>query len=126
MALQNEMMRIRASQEGQATRMTDQQIISQVLGVNRAFYPGRGRRVSAGSSSSASVASHVPEPPISRSVFARYVAASQLQVQEMYDNFLNNNNNTPPPRPAVLDPSQFLDADEDAPNTDDDVGPSGE
>ncbi|GJZ74866.1 hypothetical protein Tco_0639331 [Tanacetum coccineum] len=76
----NQMIMVRESQEGQEIKLTDEQIVGQVLGESRGFFPGRGRRLSSGASSSSTIGATTP----------------------------------------VLDPSQFLDPEEDATGADQD------
>ncbi|GJZ67368.1 hypothetical protein Tco_0630608 [Tanacetum coccineum] len=56
------MIMVRESQEGQEIKLTDEQIVGQVLGESRGFFPGRGRRLSSGASSSSTIGSPPPPP----------------------------------------------------------------
>nr|GEV94340.1 hypothetical protein [Tanacetum cinerariifolium] len=57
----NKMLKLRASQEGLAEKMTDDEIMDNVLGSSRAFKPGRGRKLS--NSASSSFVCSYPAPP---------------------------------------------------------------
>ncbi|PWA21842.1 hypothetical protein CTI12_AA619990 [Artemisia annua] len=109
---------LRESQAGleSENKMTDEAILGEVLGTRRGFNPGRGRRPRGSSSSSSSAHSHPPPLPLSRAAFERCVMALQQQIEALYEHLANANIQLPPP--VVLDPSQFMDADEDS--TDDD------
>lgn len=82
------------SQQGQEIRLADEEILGQVLGQSRGFYPGRGRQFFGSSSSFGSIGSHGPEPSLYRMAFASYAAASQQQTSQLYEH-LHNDNNTP-------------------------------
>ncbi|PWA52101.1 hypothetical protein CTI12_AA457740 [Artemisia annua] len=118
----NEMIATKEAQEGQEEPcLTDKEIVTQVLGESRSFFPGRGRRLPRRSSSwcsSSSVHSHASGPPVSREAWARAFAASQDQLSGLYQQLIAAN--IPVTQPAPLDPHQFevdevFDDREDAP-----------
>ncbi|GJT58010.1 hypothetical protein Tco_0993064 [Tanacetum coccineum] len=119
------MIELREAQDGRDTPLTADEILSQVLGESRGFLPGWGRRLpnSTFASSSCSAHSHLPTPPMMfQEAWARSFVANQDQISQIYQ--LSINNNMQVPMPTLLNPAQFIDVVQDAPE--DDVAPGDE
>ena len=103
------MLEIRKGQQGQEKQLTDKEIVTQVLGTKRGFNPGRGRVLAGSSSSSSSVCSHpAPAPQMSQS----QVSALARYVMNLHEQLADRNVIDLPP-PPKLDPSLFMDVDEE-------------
>ena len=109
------MLEIKGGQQGQEEQLTDKEIVSRVLGNKRGFNPGRGR-VLAGSSSSSSVRSHpAPAQQMTQSqinALARFVTDTRKHVMSLHEQLADRNVIDLPP-PPKLDPSLFMDVDEE-------------
>ncbi|PWA54115.1 hypothetical protein CTI12_AA436490 [Artemisia annua] len=105
------MIKIREDQQGKEEQLTNEQILSRVLGTKRGFNPVRGRVSAGNSSSSSSLRSHpAPAPPITQAqmaAMAKYVTTTQQHVMTLYEQ-LAERNIIDLPRPPMLDPSQFM------------------
>ncbi|GKB05020.1 hypothetical protein Tco_0833215 [Tanacetum coccineum] len=103
----NQMLKLRASQEGLEVRMTDDEIMDKVLGTSRGFKPGRGRKLP-NSASSSSVRSYpAPSPSASQAALVRFVEAHNEQVKDILSQLANKNIEIQLPVP--LDPNNFMD-----------------
>ncbi|GJW26571.1 alpha/beta hydrolases superfamily protein [Tanacetum coccineum] len=85
------MLKLRASQEGLAVRMTDDKIMDKVLGRSRTFKPGRGRKLR-NSASSSSVRSYpAPPPSTSQAALRSFMEAHNDQMKDMHSQLADKN-----------------------------------
>ena len=96
--------------------LIDQQIVEKVLGTKRGFNPGQGRVLRGNSSSSSSVHSHpAPAPPLTQyqmAAMAKFVTATHQHVTNLHEH-LAARNIIDLPQPPVLDPSLFMNINEE-------------
>nr|GEW03446.1 hypothetical protein [Tanacetum cinerariifolium] len=116
-AIHNKILKLRASQEGLAEKMTDDEIMDKVLGSSRAFKSGRGRKLP-NSASPSSVCSY-PAPPQSTSQAAlrKFVEAYNEQMKDWHSQLADKNIELR--LPAPFDPDDFM---EDASDESDEGG----
>ncbi|GKD61283.1 hypothetical protein Tco_1298792 [Tanacetum coccineum] len=130
----NKILKLRASQEGLAERMTNDRIMDKVLGSSRAFKPGRGRKLPNSTSSSSVCNYPSPEPLVSKSALRRFVEAHNQQMKDWHAQLADKNIELR--LPAPLDPNALLEDDaeprdaadvlEDAANVLEDAAEPGE
>nr|GEU62044.1 hypothetical protein [Tanacetum cinerariifolium] len=77
----NKMLKLRASQEGLAEKMTDDEIMDKVLGSSLAFKPGRGRKLPRSASSSSVCSYPAPLQSASQAALRTFVEAHNEQMK---------------------------------------------
>ncbi|GJZ25599.1 formin-like protein 18, partial [Tanacetum coccineum] len=85
------MLKQRASQEGLAVRMTDDEIMDKVLGRNRTLKPGRGRKLRNSASSSSILSYPAPPPSTSQAALRSFVEAHNDQMKDMHSQLADKN-----------------------------------
>ncbi|GJU91506.1 ribonuclease H-like domain-containing protein [Tanacetum coccineum] len=107
----NRMLKLRASQEGLEVRMTDDEIMDKVLGTNRGFKLGRGRKLPNNASSSSVRSYPAPPPPASQATLTKFVekfvGAHNEQMKDILSQLADKNIELRLPVP--LDPNKFMD-----------------
>ncbi|GKB05555.1 hypothetical protein Tco_0833750 [Tanacetum coccineum] len=101
------MLKLRASQEGLAERMTDDGIMDKVLGSSRAFKPGRGRKLPNSASSSSICSCPAPPQSTSQAALRKLVETHNEQMKYMHSQLADKNIELQLPVP--LDPNDFMD-----------------
>nr|GEW90957.1 hypothetical protein [Tanacetum cinerariifolium] len=85
------MLKLRASQEGLAEQMTDDEIMDKVLGSSRAFKPGQGRRLPNSASSSSICSYHASPQSASQAALRRLVVAHNEQMKDTHSQLADKN-----------------------------------
>nr|GEW64008.1 hypothetical protein [Tanacetum cinerariifolium] len=99
------MLKLRASQEGLA-RMTDDGIMDKVLGLSRAFKPGRGRKLPNSASSSFICSYPAPPQSASQAALRKFVEVHNEQMKYWHSQLVNKNIELR--LPAPLDLNDFM------------------
>ncbi|GKD60548.1 hypothetical protein Tco_1298057, partial [Tanacetum coccineum] len=120
------MLKLRASQEGLAEKMTDDGIMDKVLGSSRAFKPGRGRKLPNSASYSYVCSYPAPLQSASQAALRKFVEVYNEQMKDWHSQLADKNIELR--LPAPLNPNDFMEdaSDESDEGDEDDEGDAHE